>query len=149
MRTGKLEDGKTVRFKVVVGAAGKPQVYLPLFDPNKDHAFMRAVEENRVLSIRQEPTARRKDFGVVGFDEQQTKAVAFGIAAFVPARSEGPGSTAVGAVGQQANAISIRVAAAPFSDAVASHHASYEQNERQQECRFHKFVSDCESVAVR
>ncbi len=31
---------------------------------------MRAVKENRVLSIRQEPTSKHADFGVVEFDEQ-------------------------------------------------------------------------------
>lgn len=30
---------------------------------------MRAVREDRVLSLRQEPASKRKDFGVVGFDE--------------------------------------------------------------------------------
>ncbi|HWN94930.1 MAG TPA: hypothetical protein VNT99_07850 [Methylomirabilota bacterium] len=61
---------ETARFTAVVARAGKPKVYLPLFDPKKDRAFMRAVKESRVLSIRQEPTAKSKDFAVVGFDEQ-------------------------------------------------------------------------------
>jgi hypothetical protein len=65
------DKAKSVRFTVVVANAGKPELYLPLFDPNKDRAFMRAVKEQRVLSIRQEPTSPRSDFGTVGFDEQK------------------------------------------------------------------------------
>ena len=61
---------KTVRFASVVATAGKPEVYLPLFDPKQDRAFMRAVKEHRVLSLRQEPTSKHTDFGVVGFDER-------------------------------------------------------------------------------
>jgi len=60
---------KTVRFASVVAAAGKPEVYLPLFDPKKDRTFMRAVREHRVLSIRQDPASKRQDYGTVGFDE--------------------------------------------------------------------------------
>ena len=63
------EPGKKVRFASVVSHAGQPEVYLPLSDPKHDRAFMRAVKEHRVLSVKQEPTAKRKDFGVVGFDE--------------------------------------------------------------------------------
>lgn len=32
---------------------------------------MRAVKANRVLSVRQEPTSKLADYGVVGFDEQK------------------------------------------------------------------------------
>jgi hypothetical protein len=65
------EPTKTVRFASLVTAAGKPEVYLPLFDPKQDRDFMRAVKGNRVLSVRQEPTSTRADYGVVGFDEQK------------------------------------------------------------------------------
>ena len=60
--TRKGRSAKSVRFTAVIATAGKPKVYLPLFDPKKDRAFMRAVKENRVLSIRQEPTSKRTDF---------------------------------------------------------------------------------------
>jgi hypothetical protein len=62
---------KSVRFALVVASAGKPELYLALFDPKQDRAFMRAVKEQRVLSIRQDPTSQRADFGMVGFDEQK------------------------------------------------------------------------------
>jgi hypothetical protein len=57
----------TVRFSAVVQASGKPDVYLPLADPKRDRNFMRAVREQRVLSLKQEPTGTKKDFGTVGF----------------------------------------------------------------------------------
>jgi hypothetical protein len=57
----------TVRFSEVVKNAGTPEVYLPLSDPKHDRGFMRAVKEQRVLSLKQEPTGTKKDFGTVGF----------------------------------------------------------------------------------
>ena len=57
----------TVRFSELVKAAGKPEVYLPLADPKHDREFMRAVREQRVLSLKQEPTGTKKDFGTIGF----------------------------------------------------------------------------------
>ena len=62
---------KTVRFASLVAAAGKPEVYLPLFDPGQDRDIMKAVKANRVLSVRQEPTSKHADYGVVGFDERK------------------------------------------------------------------------------
>jgi hypothetical protein len=59
----------TVRFASIVAAAGQPEIYLPLLDPKHDRAFMKAVKEARVLTVKQEPTSTRADFGVVGFDE--------------------------------------------------------------------------------
>ena len=57
----------TVRFSEVVKKAGTPEVYLPLSDPKRDRSFMGAVRENRVLSLKHEPTGTKKDFGTVGY----------------------------------------------------------------------------------
>jgi len=57
----------TVRFSAIVKTAGTPQTYLPLSDPKHDKDFMRAVRENRVVSLKQQPTGNRKDFGTIGF----------------------------------------------------------------------------------
>jgi hypothetical protein len=62
---------KTVRFTAVVAKMGTPKVYLPFSDPKNDRTFMRAVKENRVLTIHQEPASRRSDFGTVGFDGEK------------------------------------------------------------------------------
>jgi hypothetical protein len=58
---------ETVRFSAILKTAGKPQTYLPLSDPKRDKDFMRAVREDRVVSLKQEPTGTKKDFGSVGF----------------------------------------------------------------------------------
>ena len=57
----------TIRFTEVVKSAGTPEAYLPLADPKHDRDFMRAVKDQRVLSLKQEPTGTKKDFGTVGF----------------------------------------------------------------------------------
>jgi hypothetical protein len=61
----------TVRFSVVLQASGEPEVYLPLTNPRRDRQFMQAVREHRVLSLKQEPTGSKKDFGTVGFVEEK------------------------------------------------------------------------------
>jgi hypothetical protein len=62
-----LIDAKQVRFSKLVEQGGKPGAYLPFGDPEKDQSFMRAVKEERVVTIKQEPTSKHKDFGIVGF----------------------------------------------------------------------------------
>jgi hypothetical protein len=87
--TPRVQTTRTVRFAALVAAAGQPEVYLPLFDPKQDRKFMRAVREHRVLSIRQEPTSRRADFGMVGFNnEKHTTLLVFPrpLTAFLEAR---------------------------------------------------------------
>ena len=61
----------TVRFSAVLRSSGEPKVYLPLVDPKQDRNFMRSVREKRVLSLKQEPTGTKKDFGTVGFVEEK------------------------------------------------------------------------------
>src|SRR5437867_3612078 len=62
-----LIQAKQVRFSKLVEQGGEPAAYLPFGDPEKDKSFMRAVKEQRVVTIKQEPTSKHKDFGVVGF----------------------------------------------------------------------------------
>src|SRR5262245_57944752 len=62
-----LIETKQVRFSKLVEQGGKPAAYLPFGDPEKDESFMRAVKEERVVTIKQEPTSKHKDFGIVGF----------------------------------------------------------------------------------
>jgi hypothetical protein len=58
---------KTVRFSKLVEEFGKPALYLPLADPAKDPKFKETAKENRVLTIKQDPTSKQKDFGIIGF----------------------------------------------------------------------------------
>jgi hypothetical protein len=62
---------KQVRFAKIVEAGGKPEAYLAFSDPDKDPSFMRAAKESRVVTIKQEPTSTRKDFGIVGYVKEK------------------------------------------------------------------------------
>src|SRR6185369_5831242 len=58
---------KEIRFQQLIKTAGRPTVVTLWTDPKLDRPFMRAVKENRVLTLIQEPTSKRKDFGQTGF----------------------------------------------------------------------------------
>jgi hypothetical protein len=62
-----LIENKQVRFSKLLEQGGTPGAYLPFGDPEKDNSFMRAVKEERVVTIKQEPASKHKDFGIVGF----------------------------------------------------------------------------------
>jgi hypothetical protein len=56
-----------IRFRDLVKAAGTPEPKSLWVDPKKDRDFMRAVKQNRVLTVVQGAT--RKDFGELGFHQ--------------------------------------------------------------------------------
>lgn len=58
---------KTVRFAQVVDHSGTPEPYTLWTAPEKDPEFQRAVKSDRVMSVHQENTGSKKDFGIVGF----------------------------------------------------------------------------------
>ena len=62
-----VTTAKQVRFSKLVETGGKPEAYLPFSDPETDKTFMRAVKEERVVTLKQDPTSKRKDFGIVGY----------------------------------------------------------------------------------
>lgn len=49
--------------------SGKPEIVSLWTDPSRDRSFMKAVKENRVLTLTQEPASKRKDFGRIGFHQ--------------------------------------------------------------------------------
>jgi hypothetical protein len=55
----------TIRFRELVKVAGAPEPKTLWTDPKNDRDFMRAVKQNRVLTVVQE--SRKKDFGELGF----------------------------------------------------------------------------------
>jgi hypothetical protein len=63
--------GKTIRFGDLVRAAGRPEVVTLWVEPKKDPRFTRAVRENRVLTIHGQPESHRKEFGQIGFHQEQ------------------------------------------------------------------------------
>ena len=58
-----------IRFRDLVKTAGTPEPKALWTDPKNDRDFMRAVKQNRVLTVVQEST--KKDFGELGFHQQQ------------------------------------------------------------------------------
>ena len=62
-----VSNVKQVRFGKIVEAGGKPEAYLAFSDPDKDSSFMGAAKESRVVTLKQDPTSTRKDFGTVGY----------------------------------------------------------------------------------
>jgi hypothetical protein len=58
---------KELRFGELVKKSGKPEIVSLWTDPRRDRSFMKAVKENRVLTLTQEPASKKKDFGKIGF----------------------------------------------------------------------------------
>jgi hypothetical protein len=69
--TGPEERGyspvPTVRFSKLLEESGKPHPITPWGDAHHNQSFMKAVKEHRVVTLKQETTAKAKDFGKVGF----------------------------------------------------------------------------------
>jgi hypothetical protein len=63
--------GKTIRFGDLVRGSGRPEVVTLWVEPKKDPQFSRAVRENRVLTIHGDPASHRKEFGQIGFHQEQ------------------------------------------------------------------------------
>jgi hypothetical protein len=62
---------KEIRYGELVKKCGKPEV-VTLWTSAKDNpTFMKAVRENRVLTVFQKPTGTQKDFGFIGFHQDQ------------------------------------------------------------------------------
>ena len=61
---------KTVRFSSLLEAAGEPEIHLLLTAPAQDRELQKALKENRVLTLVQEPTSTRSDYGVVGLEQE-------------------------------------------------------------------------------
>ena len=60
--------GKTVRFAEVVKSAGKPEVVTLWQAPDKDPRVRKARKENRIMTVTQDVTGSKKDFGMIGFE---------------------------------------------------------------------------------
>ena len=62
---------KEIRFSKLVQKAGKPEPMTLWTKPKDNQAFMKAINENRVVTVFQKPTGTKKDFGSVGFHQEQ------------------------------------------------------------------------------
>jgi hypothetical protein len=59
----------TIRFSKIVEAAGKPVVHVLWVDPAKDAVLHKAIKTNRIMTIHQESTGTKTDYGIVGFEK--------------------------------------------------------------------------------
>ncbi len=59
-----------IRFSELVKTLGPPVAETLWSKPKANGSFMKAVKENRVLTVVQKPTGTQKDFGTIGFDLQ-------------------------------------------------------------------------------
>jgi hypothetical protein len=62
--------GKECRFNELVKNSGNPEVVTLWTKPQKDPVFMRAVKENRVLTVIHQRLGSKKDYGLIGFQLQ-------------------------------------------------------------------------------
>lgn len=60
---------RELRFRDLVAASGTPEVVSLWTDPRQDPTFMKAVRENRVLTVTQPTGANKRDSGRIGFHE--------------------------------------------------------------------------------
>ena len=61
---------KRIRFGDLVRNSGRPRTITLWTDPKKDRNFSKAVKENRIITVIQDPASTRKGFGQIGFHEQ-------------------------------------------------------------------------------
>jgi hypothetical protein len=59
----------TIRFSKVVEAAGKPVVHVLWVDPVKDPILKKAIDAERVMTVRQGLPNGKADYGTVGFEK--------------------------------------------------------------------------------
>ena len=62
---------KVLRFAALVKTCGHPQTVTLWTKPENNPALMKAVRENRVLTVIQKSSSHRKDFGLIGFQPHQ------------------------------------------------------------------------------
>lgn len=58
-----------IRFRELVSKSGRPEMVTLWSDPKRDSHFMKAVKQNRVMTVVQEPRSKKKDFAEIGFHQ--------------------------------------------------------------------------------
>jgi len=66
-----MGKGKTSRFGDLVRGSGRPEVVTLWVEPKKDKNFSKAIEGNRVLTVLTDPGSHRKEYGLIGFHQQE------------------------------------------------------------------------------
>jgi hypothetical protein len=62
---------KAIRFGDLVRGSGRPQVVTLWVEPKKDKNFSKAIDENRVPTVLTDPGSHRKEYGRIGFQQQE------------------------------------------------------------------------------
>src|ERR1700743_523497 len=62
---------KEIRFSQLVQKSGKPETMILWTQPKEKPSFMKAVRENRVVTVFQKPNGTKKDFGAIGFHQEK------------------------------------------------------------------------------
>lgn len=62
-----IRQFRTTRFSEIVRKKGQPEALVLWADPEKYPQLKRAIRENRVMTVVQDPAGNKKDFGMVGF----------------------------------------------------------------------------------
>jgi hypothetical protein len=62
-----LPKPKQVRFSQLLKSSGKPYAATLWTDPAKDPAFKKAIDEDRIVTVRNVNVGAKKDRGIVGF----------------------------------------------------------------------------------
>ena len=62
---------KELRFSKLVQTAGKPETVTLWTKPKDNPSFMKAVNENRIVTVFQKPSGTKKDFGTIGFHQEK------------------------------------------------------------------------------
>lgn len=60
-----------IRFSKLIQKSGKPETITLWTKPRDNPAFMKAINENRVVTVFQKPTGTKKDFGMIGFHQKK------------------------------------------------------------------------------
>ena len=63
--------GKTIRFGDLVRDFGRPHVVTLWVDPEKDRSFLKAIKENRILTVHADPASHKKEYGSIGFQRER------------------------------------------------------------------------------
>ena len=61
---------KRIRLGDLVRNSGRPRAVTLWIDPKKDRNVTKAVKENRIITVVQDPTSKRKEFGQIGLHVQ-------------------------------------------------------------------------------
>lgn len=66
--------GRKIRFVELVKSSGRPHVVTLWGEPTSDPSFMRAVRDNRVLTVKQSSVGHKADQGTIGFHKNKNVA---------------------------------------------------------------------------